>query len=90
MEAAWAAGTANWGTAFRHRLVAWGLLVAMAGKGWLLRRPTTSEPCSLAEGHGESSNSIRARRRALRERRRSRVKDGEHSASRRKKDGEKA
>jgi hypothetical protein len=31
MEAAWAAGTANWGTAFRHRLVAWGLLVVLGG-----------------------------------------------------------
>lgn len=27
IEGLWAAGTANWGTAFRHRLIGWGLLV---------------------------------------------------------------
>jgi len=29
MESTWAAGTSNWGTAVRHRLVAWPLLVVM-------------------------------------------------------------
>jgi hypothetical protein len=33
MELTWAAGTANWGTAIRHRLVAWPLLVLLGMKG---------------------------------------------------------
>ena len=33
MEMTWAAGTANWGTAIRHRLVAWPLLVLLGIKG---------------------------------------------------------
>ncbi len=31
METVWAAGTSNWGTAFRHRLVAYPLLVILGG-----------------------------------------------------------
>lgn len=33
MELTWAAGTSNWGTAVRHRLVAWPLLVLIGVKG---------------------------------------------------------
>ena len=33
MEMTWAAGTANWGTAIRHRLVAWPLLVLLGMRG---------------------------------------------------------
>lgn len=33
VEIMWAAGTANWGTAFRHRVVAYGILVVLGGVG---------------------------------------------------------
>jgi hypothetical protein len=35
VELMWAAGTANWGTAFRHRVVGYGLLVVLGGIGWV-------------------------------------------------------
>lgn len=71
MEAGWAIGTANWGTAFRHRLVAWGLLVAMGG-GALFRDKGASESEELESTTDSSTGtklSIRQRRRALRQRR---------------------
>lgn len=37
LESLWAVGTSNWGQAIRHRVVAWGLLVALGG-GPLLER----------------------------------------------------
>jgi hypothetical protein len=40
LELVWAAGTANWGTAFRHRVVAWGLLVLLGGPR-LLKKPAS-------------------------------------------------
>ena len=37
LESLWAVGTSNWGQAIRHRVVAWGLLVALGG-GAILER----------------------------------------------------
>ena len=66
MEVAWAAGTANWGTAFRHRLVAWGLLVALGGKGWSLWKPSKHSTSEGSEKVARMTElSVRARRRAL-------------------------
>lgn len=67
MEAGWAIGTANWGTAFRHRLVAWGLLVATGGGAVFRDKGASSEPEDNEPGPG-SKLSIRQRRRALRQR----------------------
>jgi hypothetical protein len=63
LETLWAAGTANVGTAVRHRVVAWGALVLAGGAGWINRPP--SEPTK--DFNTKSSNSLRAR---IRERRR--------------------
>lgn len=65
LEMAWAAGTANWGTAFRHRVVGQGLLVALAGCGWLLSRQGEGDVQVSSTDSGTSVLSIRARRRAL-------------------------
>lgn len=65
MEMVWAAGTANWGTAFRHRVVAWGLLVILGN----LRDQTSSGDAGGKRPVGPSPRdlkSIRGRRRALR------------------------
>lgn len=35
LEALWAVGTANWGQAIRHRIVGYGLLVALGAGPWL-------------------------------------------------------
>ncbi len=61
MELVWAAGTANWGTAFRHRVVAWGLLVILGNLG------QEGERGAIPVAHQRMS--VRERRRALRERR---------------------
>lgn len=70
LETAWAAGTANWGTAFRHRLVGWGVLVALGGKGWLL--------CQGGPAHSSSQArsgvlSVRDARRGLKRRRQEKI-----------------
>jgi hypothetical protein len=67
MEAVWAAGTANWGTAFRHRVVAWGVLVALGGPGLLSPRGSKAEGSAPAPSLWKKE-SIRARRRRLRQR----------------------
>lgn len=70
MELVWAAGTSNWGTAFRHRVVAWGLLVVLGGPG-LLRRLGFLKKVDERNSDSELSRvkSIRDRRRALSRRR---------------------
>lgn len=66
VEMMWAAGTANWGTAFRHRVVGYGLLVVLAGGGFPGHDSKTQ--LETTAKRQRSSNSLRAR---IRERRRS-------------------
>lgn len=73
MEAAWAAGTANWGTAMRHRLPAWGLLVAAGGIGWIIQREGLSADCTGKDLTNAGSTSARSRRRELRRRHQARA-----------------
>lgn len=72
MELVWAAGTSNWGTAFRHRVVAWGLLVCIGGPRLLAKLGLVSAPSEESGTPGllmMKSPSIRARRRAIAKRR---------------------
>lgn len=64
LELVWAAGTANWGTAFRHRVVAWGLLVALGGPR-LFGEVGLSDSQAKDETLGARRLSIRERRRQL-------------------------
>lgn len=61
MEIGWAIGTANWGTAFRHRVVAWGLLVGIGGAifGEL---PNSATPPKTMKKHSVRENRRRLRR----------------------------
>ncbi len=63
LELMWAAGTANIGTAVRHRVVAWGLLVVLGVRGW----HSAKGKQKLDRYAGEQKTSIRRRRRELRE-----------------------
>lgn len=65
MEIVWAAGTANTGTAVRHRLVAWGALVALGGGRLLNSFGVREEPMA-----NEPQASSRGLRKRLREARR--------------------
>lgn len=82
MELVWAAGTSNWGTAFRHRVVAWGLLVSMGGPG-LLRKlglaKESGDDISPSPTKPAGRSSVRARRRALAQRRLQRENDDSQS-----------
>lgn len=76
IEATWAAGTSNWGTAIRHRLVAWPLLV-------LLGMPSQQQAETLDETGGNSrSKSRRQQIRELRQRQRENRGHGLSAAAR--------
>ena len=68
IEIAWAVGTSNWGTALRHRLVAWGILVAIGGALFGEKVKTIGEVENLELDAKRLSP--RARRRALTQRKR--------------------
>ena len=63
VEVMWASGTANWGTAFRHRVVGYGLLVILGGIGLLGQETDEESP-------GLRTLSPRARIREIRRRKR--------------------
>ena len=92
MEAVWAAGTANWGTAFRHRLPAWGYLVICATYGWHLGEKNFS-PSETSESkaspvrprRGAKPNSIRARRREIARKHSEKLERGERARRLKKK-----
>lgn len=77
VELMWAAGTANWGTAFRHRVVVYGILVVLAGGNWRKVKPETVD----AESGPTGSQSLRAQ---IRERRRRRSSVGQERPVRRR------
>jgi hypothetical protein len=72
MEATWAAGTANWGTAIRHRLVAWPVLVLLGAQG--LSATDTENPTEVTR-----PQSKREKVRELRRKRKSETMPDERS-----------
>ncbi len=73
IELVWSAGTSNWGTAFRHRVVAWGILVALGGPGALsalrFRVDSGVKEGAAMEVLENRPRSVRQRRRLLGKRR---------------------
>ena len=72
MEVTWAAGTSNWGTAIRHRLVAWPLLVLLGVRGF---QSSTDDSVSTTPDKPKS------RRQQIREMRRRRTLSANSSSS---------
>lgn len=69
MEGIWSAGTANWGTAFRHRVVAWGLLVAVGGHFFYQAEETQdSSALKKAKITRSAVRAMRRRRQGVQER----------------------